>query len=119
MGGGGGDYIVKVSNGKRTTMVSHLSSGAGYTRASHNLGFSPMTRRRLARPVCGGGMTPARIASSIRLLKRRRRMKDRSIIADETKSNKNSVARKVNLWGIIIYYENERSSSFFGRREEH
>jgi hypothetical protein len=56
-----------------------------------------MTRRRFTRPVCGAGMTPARIASSMRLLKRRRRMKDRSIIADETKSNKNNVARKVNL----------------------
>lgn len=42
-------------------------------------------------------MTPARIASSMRLLKRRRRMKDRSIIADETNNNKNKVARKVNL----------------------
>lgn len=41
-------------------------------------------------------MTPARIASSMRLLKRRRRMKDRSMIADETNSNRNSVARKVN-----------------------
>jgi hypothetical protein len=46
-------------------------------------------------------MTPARMASSIRLLNRRRRMKDRSIIADETNSNKNNVARKVNL-----YHEN-------------
>jgi hypothetical protein len=78
------------------TIASHLSSDAGYTRASHSFGFSPMTRRRLMRPVCGGGMTPARIASSMRLLKRRRRMKDRSIIADETNSNKNNVARKVN-----------------------
>jgi len=41
-------------------------------------------------------MTPARIASSMRLLKRRRRMKDRSMIADETNSNRKSVARKVN-----------------------
>lgn len=42
-------------------------------------------------------MTPARIASSMRRLKRRRRMKDRRIIADDTKSNKNNVARNVNL----------------------
>jgi hypothetical protein len=82
---------------RRTTIASHLSFDAGYTRASHNFGFSPMTRRRFTRPVCGAGMTPARMASSIRLLKRRRRMKDRSIIADETNSNKNNVARKVNL----------------------
>jgi len=58
-------------------------------------------------------MTPARIASSIRLLKRRRRMKDRSIIADETNSNKNNVARKVNL----VLCE-RREDHTFGRREE-
>jgi len=78
-------------------MASHLSPDEGYTRASQSLGFSPMIRRRLMRLVRGGGMTPARIASSMRLLNRRRRMKDRSIIADETNSNKNNVARKVNL----------------------
>src|SRR5258707_13225583 len=88
----------KTDRQTRTTIASHLSSDAGYTRASHSLGFSPMARRRLERPVRGAGMTPARMASSIRLLKRRRRMKDRRIIADETNSNKNNVARKVNLY---------------------
>lgn len=48
-------------------------------------------------------MTPARIASSMRLLKRRRRMKDRRMIADETNNNKNKVARKVNLFELSIF----------------
>jgi len=58
-------------------------------------------------------MTPARIASSIRLLKRRRRIKDRSIIADETNKSKNNVARKVNLYymeTIISDVEEEQNA---------
>jgi hypothetical protein len=83
----------------RTTIVSHLSLYAGETQASHNLGFSPIARRRrLARPA--GRLeiiTPARTACSMCRLKRRRMTKERRIMADDTNSNKNSVARNVNL----------------------
>ena len=41
--------------------------------------------------------TPAAMASSIRLRKRRRRMKERRTIAAETKSSRKRVARNVNL----------------------
>ena len=82
---------------RRTTIESHRSSSAGNTRASHNLGFSPRARRRLTRPVGFGTITPASIASSMRCLKRRRRIKERRMIADETNNNRKRVARKVNL----------------------
>lgn len=84
-------------------MVSQRSLAAGHTRASHSFGFSPMARRRPRGPVCVGGMTPARMASSMRRLKRRRRINDRRIIADDTNNNKNSVARNVNL-SLLFYF---------------
>ena len=65
---------------------------------SHNLGRSSTLRGPGGVPPNDGGMyTPAAIASSIRLRKRRRRMKERRTIAADTKSSKKRVARKVNL----------------------
>ena len=50
-------------------------------------------------PRALGIMAPDRMASSTRRRKRRRRMNERRMIAHETNSSRNSVARKVKLPG--------------------
>lgn len=82
----------------RLTSVSlhpFFDVGARYT--SHSFGRSRILHGPGGVPNGGGMYTPAAMASSIRLRKRRRRMKERRTIAAETKSSRKRVARNVNL----------------------
>lgn len=77
------------------TMFAHSALAEGTRNASHNVGFSSFLRT--TSPPSGDKRIPAAIASWTRRWKRLRRMNDRKIMAEETNSSRNSVARKVNL----------------------